>query len=225
MTEQKKARVHVSKGWAVAKGDSFVLRANDQVDRVMLVGFAPAGEPDERLVPVEVTVKEVCPVEEVAFRGRVCGFYDGPSSPSKSPHVCFRHNESRGGEISLGFDVSNPIVAAEAYRLNKEAEVYRVNQGPWQLRLVESGSEDVKIRGTVVTAALEDMASRQRAVVRSSALGVHPARYYTVFDENNVRLAAKAIADNVEVEVVSINGGPDIVRRVEKKLESVPRKT
>lgn len=66
---------------------------------------------------------------------------------------------------------------------------------------------EVKARGKVCKVWLADDLDDARAVVL-----VSPGRLWSVTGEVNARFAAKALAEDAEVEIVSTDGGPDTLR-------------
>lgn len=65
----------------------------------------------------------------------------------------------------------------------------------------------IRARGKVRSVTLADREAEARAVIH-----VGGPQYYSVYGEDNARAAAFAMAADAEVEIVSIDGGPDTVR-------------
>lgn len=75
----------------------------------------------------------------------------------------------------------------------------------------------VRARGKVQEISLADGC----AVESRSVISVGGKRYWSVTGEANARIAAQALADDKEVEVVSTDGGPDTLRRSLQTMEPV----
>jgi len=97
--------------------------------------------------------------------------------------------------------------ATEAMRATPPREIEIVSvDGVRTVRLVPSVV--VKARGTV-----DRVCVNGEIVVDTKPNGNGP-RYVPHFDVSNPRDASLAMHDHAEVEVVSVDGGPDMVRRV-----------
>lgn len=133
-----------------------------------------------------VNFYEPCCVRPVAVKFKPCG----SATCDSVVYV-----DSSGGDIALAAMRATPP---------REIEIVNVD-GVRTVRLVPTVV--VKARGKVRSVSLGCDEEDARAVFRSGI-----GRYYSAVGTPNALAAARAMADNAEVEIVSIDGGPDTVR-------------
>lgn len=120
--------------------------------------------------------------------------------------VCAVWFNSANTEVHVGswFIVSDAEAdkALAAKRAGKEIEIVQPEGGFWKDRTVRLVPVvEVKARGKV---------QNVRTYTDEAWLGQQSRAHFV----SNISVAARAYADDAEVEIVSIDGGPDMVRRV-----------
>lgn len=107
-----------------------------------------------------------------------------------------RHSEADKALPAVLLDTKSPI------------EIHYYTGGEWQTNTIKiPPSVVVRARGKVRSVTLAD-----RRDVVGAVIHVGGPQYYSVYGEDNARAAALAMHGDFEVEIVSVDGGPDTVR-------------
>ena len=118
--------------------------------------------------------------------------------------VWFSSRETDAGRGSGYVSHADAAKALDAMHAKREVEIVETD-GVRTVRLVPTVV--VKARGKVRSVSLACDEEDARSVIHCGA-----ERYYSAFGTHNALAAARAMADNAEVEIVSVDGCPDTVR-------------